>query len=271
MAGPEQGKWVVPNPQICRSFGLMNIIFGGLLLFVGAATAVAWVVAPKFQKQMQASLEQEGAERKAERAAKLAELKKSEDAAKTEEEKAGLKTERELLEQQNEPDFSETDITNFSMFSDLRLAVYYITELSAAVILNIAMIVAGAGLLRRAEWARRMAVGVAWLKIVRWLAMTVVTFVLVLPITMDMTQKALTKMDQQMRTQSGARPPMPLTQLGPLTAVFGGVSAVFSAIISSVYPALSIWFLTRPAARAACLRELRPEKPASEQGLGDAW
>src|SRR5262249_43818140 len=31
MVKPQHGQWVVPNPQICRTFGLLNIIFGGLM------------------------------------------------------------------------------------------------------------------------------------------------------------------------------------------------------------------------------------------------
>ena len=32
MVKPQQGTWVVPNPQIPRTFGIMNIVFGAILL-----------------------------------------------------------------------------------------------------------------------------------------------------------------------------------------------------------------------------------------------
>jgi hypothetical protein len=273
MAVSEQAKWVVPNPQICRSFGLMNIIFGALLLLFGATTAVVWAVAPTFQKKMMASFEEQQAQRKAEREAKLAEFKKNEEAAKTQEEKDAIKDQREALEKQFEPDLAAmNEFTTYNMFSDLRLAVYYIAELSAAIILNILMIISGAGLLAMADWARRLAVGVSWLKIVRWIVMTVVTLVLVLPITMDLTQKALARMDQQIKAQSGGRPlPVPLSALGPVQAIAGAAVTVFSAVVSSIYPALAIWFLTRPAARAACLRESVAKEAARDPGVGEPW
>ena len=251
MAGAEQARWVVPNPQICRSFGLMNIIFGSLLLLFAVGSAVAWVVMPTFQKQMMAGIEKQQAERKAEREAKLAELKSKEAAAKTKEEKDALKDERDAIEKRVEPDLSAmSDITGFNIYSDKRILVYYIAEISAAIILNVVLIISGVGLLRLADWGRRMAIGVEWLKILRWLAMTIVTFVLILPITLELTQKAFEKMDQQIRAQSGGRAgPIPLSSLAPMSVVFGGAVTVFSAVVSSVYPALSIWFLTRPAAR----------------------
>jgi hypothetical protein len=164
------------------------------------------------------------------------------------------------------------DVWQYNQFSDRRVAVYSISELSTAIILNILMIISGVGLLAMAEWARRLAVAVSWLKILRWLAMTVVMFVLILPISMDLAQKTFDKMDQQMRAQSGGRgAAFPFASLAPMTAVFGGVTAVFSAIISSVYPALSIWFLTRPAARAACLRASPPTEAESKTGVEPTW
>jgi len=40
--------------------------------------------------------------------------------------------------------------------------------------------------------------------------------------------------------------------------MFGAVVMVFMAIIASIYPAIMWWNLSRPAARAACLKK-KPE------------
>jgi hypothetical protein len=90
---------------------------------------------------------------------------------------------------------------------------------------------------------------------------------------MDMTHKMFDKMDKQIRAQSaGQRTLFSMSSLAPFTAIAGGVTAVFSAIISSVFPALEIWYLTRPAARAACLRESsKPKSPLPEVGVAPPW
>jgi hypothetical protein len=46
--------------------------------------------------------------------------------------------------------------------------------------------------------------------------------------------------------------------------MFGAVVMVFTAIVACVYPALEWWYLTRPAARAACMKQSKPELPEAE-------
>ena len=75
MVNQQQAKWVVPNPQIPRSFGLMNIIFGAIMLLVGAGYLAMYVISPTFTKQMQAGIKKQQADQKAEHETKLAELK----------------------------------------------------------------------------------------------------------------------------------------------------------------------------------------------------
>ena len=74
-----------------------------------------------------------------------------------------------------------------------------------AIVLNVLMAIAGVGLLGLAEWGRRLAIGVAWLKIVRWVAMIMVTFVLILPITAQKTQKMFDSIQAQAKAQAQAK------------------------------------------------------------------
>ncbi len=260
MVKEQQGKWVVPNPQIPRSFGLMNIIFGALLILGGGYSAASYFLLPKLFGRFQDTIVQQQAAKKAQRESKIAELKTKEDAAKTKEEKAELKQERAALEAAVEPDLSGImDFNELTGLSDRRVFVYYVAEIAAGVLLNILMIVAGLGLMGLTEWGRRMAILVAELKILRWVLMTVVSMALVLPITLERTQKMMVKLDAQIKAQGGARgAPFALSDVGRLGAIFGAATAIFSAIVASIYPVLTIWFLTRPPARAACLRFLKP-------------
>jgi hypothetical protein len=265
MVNEQAGQWVVPNPQIPRSFGLMNIIFGAIMLLVAIGFALSYVYAPILQKQFQIPIKQQQERQKAERAEKIADLKKQEAAAKTEEEKKTLADERAALEAKFEPDLSAfEELQNLNAFSDPRLAVYYVLEIATAIILNVIMIVAGAGLLGLAEWARRLSIRVSQLKMLRWLAMVVATMVLILPISLEKTQKAMSAMEAQIKAQGAAAPPISLTAVMRWSMMFGAVVMVFTAIVACVYPALEWWYLSRPPARAACMSQSKPESPETD-------
>jgi len=146
-----------------------------------------------------------------------------------------------------------------SVGTDIRILIYTWTELASGILLNVLMIIAGAGLLALAEWARRMAIGVAWLKIAKWVAVVVVTMGLVIPVTTEKMQKMFTKIEAQTKTKTGRGPNVfPMGGLAQFTAVMSAVTSVGMALVASIYPALTIWFMTRPRARAACLAASSP-------------
>jgi hypothetical protein len=249
----QAGQWVVPNPQIPRSFGVMNLAFGGIFLLVGLGSAAWTYISPAFTQQIQVSVQQELADAKAKRQGEIAALKEKLKAAKAEEEKKDLETQLDALESNDGPDptmFNDM----MGLASDIRLVIYTWTELIVGILLNLLMIIAGVGLLALAEWARRMAITVAWLKIAKWAAVVVVTLVLVIPVTTEKMQKMFTKIQAQTATKGGRTTvAFPMGSLAQFTAVMSAVSSVGMALVASVYPAASIWFLTRPRARAACL------------------
>jgi hypothetical protein len=255
MVSQPQPQWVVPNPQVPRTFGLLNIIFGVILLLVGAGTAVSYALGPAFMKFFQEMM----AKQQADLDARIADLKSQEDAAKTKEEKESLKAQRDAVLATPQPIIPNfTALSGMNLVADRRLAIYYFSEIGAGILLNILMITAGAGLMAMADWGRRLSLWVAWLKILRWAAITVLMFVLVLPITMEHMGKAFDQMLEQTNKAGGKAAPIKGSDLARISAISSAVFAVLGAIGGSIYPALSLWFLTRPRARAACL-------PASEK------
>jgi hypothetical protein len=247
MASQPRSQWVVPNTGIPRTFGLLNVIFGVMLL-LGGIGSVAWVLmAPTIGKAMQAQRRETLANAKAEREARVADLKKQEAAAKTEAEKEQLRTEREAAESVPEPP-EPPDVTIWDTYADPRYRAYFCGEVSLGIVLNIAMIVAGAGLLATAEWGRRLAIGVAWGKIVRLVAMAVITLTVIVPMTAEYTRPSLDKIAAQARLGG----PAMSNQMAQVMPILGAVGAVGFTVVGSIYPGLAIWFLTRPRARAAC-------------------
>jgi len=258
MEKQQAGQWVVPNPQIPRSFGLMNIIFGGLFLLFGIGSAAWTYIAPRFTQQIQVSMQQQLEQAKTKRQGEIAALKEKLKAAKTEEEKKDLETELKALESNEGPDpamFNDM----MTLGSDIRLVIYQWTELSVGILLNVLTIIAGVGLLGLAEWSRKMAISVAWLKIAKWTAVVFFTMVVIVPLTAEKMQKMFTKIEAQAAAK-GARGAQgfPMGGLAELTAVMTAVGSVGMAVVASIYPAISIWFLTRPRARAACLATTKP-------------
>jgi hypothetical protein len=269
MVTQQEGQWVVPNPRVPRTFGILNIVFGGLLLLYAAYVIVMTVVGPRFQDAMLTQMRQQQATKKAERDAKIADLKTKEEAAKTEEEKKSLAEERDALEKSVEPDVSAIMTDAMGLARDKRmLAISYTSEITGA-ILNVLMVISGVALLRLSDWGRRLALGVAWLKILRWVVLTVVTLVVIVPITSEMTQKMFQEIEKQTKAKGAGQTAFPLTSLSQVTAVATAVSSVMSALFASIYPVLSLWFLTRPATRAACLTRAKPSGAPPGLELGE--
>src|SRR5262249_47762574 len=144
------------------------------------------------------------------------------------------------------------DLTGWNILSDRRLAIYYVSEIGLGILLNLLMIIAGGGLMALAEGGGRLAPGVGLAKVFARVAMGLLTLTLVLPITMERTHKAFAKMDAQVRA-GGAATPMKMTELARISAITGAITAVVGAVLACIYPALTLWFLTRHRARAACL------------------
>jgi hypothetical protein len=261
MATKEEGKWVVPNPQTPKTFGILNIVFGVLLLLWGLGSLVITIYSNSFSKSMLANVDATIQTKKAEREAQIKEIVKEEAVAKTAEEKAELKSRRENLEKV--PSFDMNAMQELNILSDRRVLMYTYIETAAGLVLNTLMIISGIGLLLLHEWARKLALGVCWIKLLRLVVMLVVTFVLIVPVTTQRQQKFFESMNAQVAAQSGgartaAIPVTPMLQMG---AILSAVLTVFFALFAAVYPVLELWFLTRDRTLAAFLAKSKPLSP----------
>ena len=262
MESQPKPQWVVPNPQVPRTIGLLNIIFGVIMLLIGAGYLAWYIMAPTFTEVVKAQMEKQQATLKASHEAKLADLKRREKAAKTEQEKKDIESEAAIIAASQPPDMSGfEDMAGMNIMSDPRVAAYYFSEVSAGILLNIVMIISGAGLLGLTNWGRKLALGVAWLKILRWVAMIAVTLIVVLPITSEKMQQAFDKIAAQAQAKGGGAAVNSM-QMGRVTAMMGAVVIVMVGVAASIYPLVTVWFLTRPRAVAACLPVAsKPEEP----------
>jgi hypothetical protein len=265
MKEEQEGQWVVPNPQIPRNFGLMNLIFGGILLLLGAGQAALTVYGPKLFQPLEDQFKERFKEENAKRETRIAELKDQIKVAKTEDEKANLQTELLGLQKKPELDPKMFDQAK-SLQTDPRILAYTYTEMITGIILNVLMVVSGVGLLMLAEWARRLAVAVGWLKILRWVTIVAATAFVILPITTAKMEPMLRKVQMQVAAGPGGGASSFAVMATQMQAVLTIVTSVASAVIACIYPVFLIWFLTRPKARAACLAA---KPPARKDHLGE--
>jgi hypothetical protein len=77
---------------------------------------------------------------------------------------------------------------------------------------------------------------------------------LIIPITTEKMNKMFVGIEKQAKAKAGrTSAAFPLNSLAQMSAVLSSVTSIASALVASIYPVCLIWFLTRPAARAACL------------------
>jgi hypothetical protein len=220
-----------------RVFGILNILFSMLAgCFAIYALAIA-IYLPMMAKAM----EEAGQAAQESTAAEIEVLEEEEAAATTEEEKAEIRAEIGVLE-------SEQTIDAFNPFeamTDPKVLYYGMVDGSTGLFLNLLMFISGIGLLFCKEWARKLALWTAGLKIFRLVLLQAVNMIAIIPIQMKGTQE----MYQQMGVV-GQGPDM--TEMAGMQGAMYTAWAVVMLLVGCSYPALSLWFLSRPGVKAAC-------------------
>lgn len=230
-----------------RVFGILNILFsmlaGCLAAYLLGMALFLPIMAKSLGEVRQAAQES--------MAAQIEDLEEQEAAATTDEEKAEIRAEIEDLE-------VDVEIEHFSPFeamTDPKVLYYGIVDGSTGLFLNLLMFISGVGLLLSKEWARKLAIWTAGLKIGRLLILQAINMVVIIPIQMKGTQA--------MYEQMGAMGQGPgMTEMAEMQGAMYTALAVVMLLVGCTYPALSLWFLSRPGVKAAC--QLRNESTPDE-------
>jgi hypothetical protein len=243
---------VQPNTGGPKAIGVLNIVFGTLLLLCAICSSINLAMQSAMGPMMQAQQQQLQQAMKAEREQQLQELRDLEQAAKDEKEKANLQARQKALQAQPVPKMP--DFTKFTQ--NAHLTVYAIADIVTGLILNIAMIISGIGLLALKEWGRVTALWVAGLKIVRLVALYSIFAVVVVPVLV----RSMTSMFEEMFDElakagpPGARGPGP-AELSQMAMGMGTMMTAFAIgmiVLGVIYPAIVLIVLTRPSVKAAC-------------------
>jgi hypothetical protein len=241
---------VVPTPQGPKIIGILSVVFGAILILQGAVQGLALLVSPMIERMAEAqTARQEASEADARRRA-IEEIRVQERATEDGAEKARLAARRQAIESAPKP-YRPSMTGAFAISRDPRLMPYQLVELSSGLILNALMVAAGVGLIRLRAWGRSLAMWVSGLKILWTAVMGVITVAIILPITVSASQDYLRKAMAE-QAAAGIRPAPQMAQVGRYLGVFSTASAVGATLIALIFPAITLWVLTRPGARAAC-------------------
>lgn len=238
---------LLPDTTVPKTIGLLNMIFGGLLLLCGICSGiyVAWI--PLMQPMMQAQQQQFDQQMAAERQKQLADLRQQEKQAKSDEERQPIVARRKHLEAQPLPKMP--NMGDMSGLSDPWIRGFYAGDLGSGLLMNILMIVAGIGLVNYRAWGRTLGVWVAGIKIVRLIGLYTYAVLWIVPIQV---QAFLNMVKEMSAGQPGAQNPDELAKFATTMGIMMSVSWITIMVLGIIYPAVSLWLLTRPYVKQAC-------------------
>jgi hypothetical protein len=251
-----------------RVLGIMNVVFASMLILFGLCLGTYLTALPAVGRLVTQIQVKAKAKADKDRKDAIKALEDDEAKATTESEKQALAEQRKALEARPTPPnpVARFDLGQLGFFDDSRIITYYWVELTSGLVLNVAMITAGIGLLRRKSWGVTLGIGTAAAKIIR-LGLVYTYFALVLaPVLAEKSAAMMGKMIVQQQSILGG-PTVAELDTGPLRQAFTSLfspSAVGIIALGSIYPAISLWILIRARARAAADKTGPPPQELSE-------
>ena len=236
---PEGTRSLIP-----RVIGTLNILFGVALGLCGLCQGFSLfsqsVAAPQMQQmfqQQQDKLQQQIAELQLQIDQETDDQTVQEIAAKIE----AITEEIKVLKIMPDP---------MAMwgFDKPQVVGFFAMECVFTLLLNLFMFISGVGLLSFNEWARRMAIWVATLKLVNILIFAVFVLTIVVPPMVESIQEFMLQVVQE---QEAAEP----VQLAEIqNSMLHSTSIAFSifAAAAAIYPIICLWQLNRSLVKKAC-------------------
>ncbi|WP_152051694.1 hypothetical protein [Tautonia marina] len=264
MSEPRSNAPIRPRPKPLTVIGLLNLLFGAVLV------AVAWSMLGGMAFNRMTVEPYEGLKRalmlQAEREHRevMATLAEREAAAQSEDARQVFHNERERRASLGPklPPGSELMMMGSQMQS---FGTWSVVSSASSLGINVLMIVAGAGLLQRVEWGRRLSLWVAGIKLARLLILQTVFVVFVVPSFARQLGKAV----EETMTIQGRGMPAGMPNMTQLYAGIYTVMGIGMLILGAIYPIVMLVLLNRPGVKAASLpAEVRASQIMLEAGRG---
>ena len=264
MAPPNASGYVVPNPRIPSTLGTLHILIGALMIVASLGMIVWELLSPALTAWMVQQNQEPVAKARAERESRIAALKTQEAAEKSTAKRDQLKAERAMLEDEAERERAASDPDGAK--KPLWESVYFWTREASGLVLNVLMIVAGAGLLALRHWGRSLALWIAGLKLARLFVLTALSMMVLIPDQVQKVQATALRSFSQgpgFAMPGGARGWA--TMIAQTTAVSSSLGSVAYWLFGSLFPALTLWLLNKRSVQAAFIAAYIPPKPNARE------
>lgn len=239
---------VQPNAYAAKTIGILNIVFGSLLLLCGICAGLNQGMQAAMGPVMAAQQQQVQKAADTARQVELRQLKEREKASTDAKEKATLQEKQKALEAQPVPQMP--DVSKIAR-NPLYLR-YMLCDVATGIFLNILMVISGIGLLNLKEWGRRTALWVAGLKIIRLLALYGYFAMVVGPFLAQQFRDIMEEVAKSAPQGQPAPGAAELVQFSKFMEIMLTAYAIAMIVLGVIYP-LVVWFvLNRVSVKAAC-------------------
>lgn len=280
MSVPSPKPMPRPQPGLPRTIGILNLLCGLVLLACGAGclNLVVPFLSRNNPLQIEPAMTRDVLEQM--RYQMVSDLVHQERSATSEVDRLRIRKARADLQSKS------TDLTGKVDFAKInrdlpRLAHYLWADAVTGPLLNVAMVVAGVGLVLLKGWGRWLAIGVAALKIVRLIALNGYLALAVVPqmtdalnqvVRTDIGEEILKHAIEQQSAQRARAGASLGFQLSPADFVqvmraFGYGYAATTLGLGLIYPVVSLIVLSRSGARLACQGDRPDDEPRPDPSV----
>lgn len=254
MGSENVARKALPNFRTARVMGLLNVVFATQLLLCGLVLGGYVAVMPLFTRMM-SGVQKEAEDRiEQSRAGERAALAEKVESAKSVEDKALAKARLEEFDRRPRLSLAAAmDMKGLGLNDPVAIGWAW-AEVITGLVLNVALLASGVGLMHWKPWARKVGLATASLKLAR-LVLVYGFFVLVIvpPLARNLGGM-IVNMATQQQAAMGAGPGA-LPDASFFARVYGvmySAMGVGMVVVGSVYPLILLWQLTRPGVRSAC-------------------
>ena len=263
MAGPASKGFTPPNFRTPRLLGIFNVLFASQILVCGLCMGTYTLTMPIWGRVMVQAQNQAKSQVENSNKAALDAVDDQLKEAKTDKEKAELEARKKEIE--TRPKIIMPGMMDFSKMGldDPKLVGWTWTEVISGLVLNALMVASGVGLMNWKPWGWSLAFWTSVLKILRLCLMYGFFIVAIVP---PMSQRIGNMVGDMLVAQqatvgrAGTMPPVSMfTRIYTVTYSAMGLSMM---LVGVIYPALQIWWLTRPGVKLACSGTMKlPREP----------
>jgi len=252
--------YVLPKPGVPKTLGILSVIFSVILILIGVCGLGGMLLAPALTQFADTAIKEGQRKVEADKKAQTTALDDREKVAKTDEEKASIKAERDSLAAQ--PKVTMVDMKAMTgMLSDPTIMGFTYATYLSGLILHITLLVAGIGLIRLTPWGRTLGVYWAGLQIVQIVILSAVSFLYVQPKTQAAQVKMLAQAEADEKAGGAPNPGMAGVRMAQAMGGMAGPLAIGQVVVGSIFPAIMLILLNGAGAKAAC-RAVKPQGPA---------